>query len=131
MVRGEGFASGESLKLLWSRVVGNRMTGRGWEEAADVIAESKADAAGRVEFGFKVPTSAARILSPSSRRAARKTGTFWIKPTALPLDIARGPVGVPYTPQGGRLERDSQHRTWSTTTATSATPASTARAILS
>ncbi len=54
-VRGEGFAPDESLKLYWSRVVGNRMTGRGWQEATDVIAESRADPQGRAEFRFKVP----------------------------------------------------------------------------
>jgi hypothetical protein len=97
MVHGEGFAPGESLKLLWSRVVGNRMTGRGWEEAADVIAESKADPAGRVEFRFKVPDDlgGSHPLSVESTRG-QKTGTFWIKPTALPLDIGRGPVGTTF-----------------------------------
>jgi len=98
MVHGEGFAPGESLKLLWSRVVGNRMTGRGLEEAADVIAESKADPAGPVEFRFKVPDDlgSSHPLTVEST-GGQKTGTFWIKPTALPLDIGRGrPVGATF-----------------------------------
>jgi hypothetical protein len=97
VVRGEGFAPGESLKLSWSRVVGNRMTGRGWQEATDVIAESRADAAGRVEFRFKVPDDlgGSHTLSVDSTRGKR-TGTFWIKPTALPMDVTRGPVGTTF-----------------------------------
>jgi hypothetical protein len=97
VVRGEGFASGESLKLNWSRVVGNRMTGRGWQEATDVIAEATADSAGRAEFRFKTPDDLGgpHTLSVESTRGT-KAGTFWIKPTALPLDVARGPVGTTF-----------------------------------
>jgi hypothetical protein len=97
VVRGEGFAPGESLKLNWSRVVGNRMTGRGWQETSDVIAESKADAEGRAEFRFNVPDDlgGSHTLSVESTRG-RQTGTFWIKPTALPMDVTRGPVGTTF-----------------------------------
>ena len=97
VVRGEGFAPGESLKLLWSRVVGNRMTGRGWQEASDIIAESKADAAGRAEFRFKVTDDlgGSHPLVVEST-LGRKTGTFWIKPTALRMDVTRGPVGTTF-----------------------------------
>ena len=54
-VRGEGFAPGEDLKLNWSRVVGNRMTGRGWQEATDVIAESQ----GRLPRPRRIPLQGA------------------------------------------------------------------------
>jgi len=96
-VRGDGFAPGEGLKLHWSRVVGNRMTGRGWQETTDVIAESKADAQGRAEFRFNAPDDlgGSHTLSVESTRG-RQTGHFWIKPTALPLDVGRGPVGTTF-----------------------------------
>ena len=113
LVRGEGFAPGENLKLNWSRVVGNRMTGRGWQEATDVVAESKADASGRAEFRFNVPDDlgGSHTLSVESTRGTQ-TGTFWIKPTALPMDVTRGPVGhhVPASSEGRGLERNRQHR---------------------
>ena len=62
-----------------------------------MIAESKADPAGRVEFRFKVPDDlgGSHRLTVESTRGP-KTGTFWIKPTALPLDIGRGPVGTTF-----------------------------------
>ena len=74
-VRGEGFAPDESLKLYWSRVVGNRMTGRGWQEATDVIAESRADPQGRAEFRFKVPDDlgGSHTLSVESARGKQTT----------------------------------------------------------
>ena len=55
VVSGAGFEPGKTYTLNWNTVVGNRMTGRGWEEVARPIAEAKADAAGRAEFRFKVP----------------------------------------------------------------------------
>jgi hypothetical protein len=96
-VRGEGFVPGEDLQLNWSRVVGNRMTGRGWQEASDVIAEARADSQGRAEFIFKVPDDlgGSHTLSVDSARG-KQTGNFWIKPTALPLDVGRGPVGTTF-----------------------------------
>jgi hypothetical protein len=97
VVHGSGFAPGENLKLNWSRVVGNRMTGRGWQETGEVIAETKADATGRAEFRFQVPDDlgGSHPVSVESTRGPQ-TGTFWIKPTALPLDVTRGPVGTTF-----------------------------------
>jgi hypothetical protein len=96
-VHGEGFAPGENLKLYWSRVVGNRMTGRGWQEATDVIAEGRADIQGRAEFRFNAPDDlgGSHTLTVESTRG-KQSGNFWIKPTALPLDVGRGPVGTTF-----------------------------------
>jgi hypothetical protein len=97
VVRGQGFEPGKVLQLNWTRVVGNRMTGRGWEEVSTVIAEAKADAAGRVEFHFTAPDDlgGAHGLWVESG-GEKKTGSFWIKPTALPMDVMRGPVGTTF-----------------------------------
>ncbi len=46
VVHGAGLEPGKNYQLNWTRVVGNRMTGRGWEEVSKVIAEAKADTAG-------------------------------------------------------------------------------------
>src|SRR5207302_6857369 len=63
VVRGAGLEPGKSYALNWTRVVGNRMMGPGaeqpgrtnWEELSKVVAESKADPSGRVEFRFSTP----------------------------------------------------------------------------
>jgi hypothetical protein len=95
--RGDGFRPGESLKLNWTKVIGNRMTGRGWIEDSSVIAEAKADASGRAEFHFNAPDDlggAHELWVESDGK--KKTGNFWIKATALPMDVGRGPVGTTF-----------------------------------
>jgi hypothetical protein len=98
LVRSDGLAPGTSYQLNWTRVVGNRMTGAGWQELSTVVAESIADGAGRAEFRFTAPDDlgGAHGLSIDTG-SAKKTGTYWITPTALPLDVSRGPVGTTFT----------------------------------
>jgi hypothetical protein len=96
-VAGAGFEAGKTYSLNWSTVVGNRMTSRGWEEVPRVIAEAKADAAGRAEFRFTVPDDLGGIHNLSVDTDGGKwVGSYWITPTALPLDIARGPAGTTF-----------------------------------
>ena len=56
------------------------------------------DAAGHVAFQFKAPDDlgGAHGLAADAG-GTTKTGTFWIAPTALPLDVARGPVGTTFS----------------------------------
>ncbi len=116
VVRGTGFAPGKRVALNWTTVTGNRVGGNGevssiasrmtagspgngdrgtggWEERSRVVAEALADAAGNVEFEFITPDDLGGSHGLwADAGATRKTGTFWIAPTALPLDVARGPV---------------------------------------
>src|SRR5215831_8390369 len=95
VVRGNGFEPGKTYELNWNTVVGNRMTSAGWEEKARVIAKGKADAAGRAEFHFEVPDDLGGTHNLWVQTGGtKKQGTFWIAPTALPLDVARGPAGT-------------------------------------
>jgi hypothetical protein len=96
-VRGDGFRPGDSLKLNWTKVIGNRMTGRGWIEDSSVIAEAKADATGRAEFRFNAPDDLGGVHGLWVESGGKKkTGNFWIKATALPMDVSRGPVGTTF-----------------------------------
>ena len=97
VVRGSGFEAGKTYQLNWNTVVGNRMTGEGWEERARVISEGKADGAGGVEFRFKVPDDLGGAHNFwVDAGGTKKQGAYWIAPTALPLDVARGPVGTTF-----------------------------------
>jgi hypothetical protein len=97
VVKGSGFEVGKTYQLNWNTVVGNRMTGAGWEEKARVLAEGKADAAGRAEFHFKVPDDLGGLHNLwVDAGGAKKQGAYWIAPTALPLDVERGPVGTTF-----------------------------------
>jgi hypothetical protein len=97
VVAGNGFEAGKTYRLNWNTVVGNRMTGAGWEEKARVIAEGTADASGRAEFRFKAPDDLGGVHNLwVDVGGAKKQGAFWIAPSALPLDVARGPVGTTF-----------------------------------
>ncbi len=98
VVRGEGFEPGKTYQLNWTRVVGNRMTGAGWEEGSHVVAEAKADGSGRTEFQFKVPDDlgGSHGLWVDLGGGKKKTGVYWIKATALPMNVGRGPVGTEF-----------------------------------
>jgi hypothetical protein len=97
-VSGAGFAPGRRYALAWTTTIGNRVGGRGWNETSRPVAEAVADPSGRVEFHFAVPDDlgGAHALSVENG-AANQTGSLWIKPTALPLDVGHGPPGTPFT----------------------------------
>jgi hypothetical protein len=93
-----GLRPGETYKLNWTRVIGNRMSGQGWEESAVPVAEAKADAQGRIEFAFKTPDDLGGTHGLFVQTGAtKKLGTHFIKATALPLDVSKGPVGTKFT----------------------------------
>jgi hypothetical protein len=97
VVKGAGFEAGKTYKLNWSTVVGNRMSGNGWEEQGRVVAESTADAAGRAEFHFRTPDDLGGQHNVwVDLGGPKKVGAFWVAPTALPLDVARGPAGTTF-----------------------------------
>jgi hypothetical protein len=98
VVKTGGLAPGKPYKLNWSTVAGNRMTDLGWQEQGRVIAESTADAAGQAEFHFKAPDDlgGVHMLWVDLEGDKKKQGAFWLAPSALPLDIARGPAGTTF-----------------------------------
>jgi hypothetical protein len=97
-VRGEGLEPGKDYQLNWTRVVGNRMTGQGWEEISKTIAQSKADGSGRAEFNFATPDDLGGTHGLwIDTGTKKKIGSYWIKPTPLPVDVTRGPAGTTFT----------------------------------
>jgi hypothetical protein len=97
-VSGAGFAPGRRYALEWATIVGNRVGGHGWNESTRPVAEAAADSSGRLHFNFAVPDDLGGAHSLSVENGNEKqTGTFWIKPTALPLDVQRGPPGTRFT----------------------------------
>ncbi len=97
-VSGDGFAAGKRYALAWTTVIGNRVGGRGWNEASRPVAAAVSDSSGRVEFHFAVPDDLGGTHPLSVENGAeQQTGSLWIKPTALPLDVEHGPAGTPFT----------------------------------
>ncbi len=98
VTRGTGFRAGKNYKLNWTTVAGNRIVGPGWTEKSKVIKAATADASGNLKFSFKVPDDLGGTHKLWVQDgAARKSGSYWITPTALPLDVDHGPAGTPFT----------------------------------
>jgi hypothetical protein len=120
-VRGAGFEPGKSVELHWNTVTGNRINNgavldsvesrmaagagdrsdnatAGWEVRPRVVAEAKADAQGNVEWRFNAPDDlgGSHGLWAEAAGGVKKIGTFWIAPTAFPLDATRGPDGTTF-----------------------------------
>ena len=99
LVSGSGFEPEKNYQLNWTTVIGNRVApgGGGWEESSKVIAESKADSAGQVEFRFNTPDDLGGWHGLwIDVGSDKKRATHWIAPSALPLDVGRGPVGTTF-----------------------------------
>jgi hypothetical protein len=96
-VSAAGLTPGHHYALAWTTTIGNRVGGHGWNESAKPVAEAVADPSGRVEFHFATPDDlgGAHALSVEDG-AGKQTGSLWIKPTAFPLDVERGPPGTPF-----------------------------------
>ena len=96
-VSGAGFTPGKRYTLAWTTVIGNRVGGHGWNEASRPVAEGVADPSGRAEFPFAVPDDLGGAHALSVENGFEKqTVSLWVKPTAFPLDVERGPPGTPF-----------------------------------
>lgn len=98
VVSGGGFEAGKVYELNWTSVTGNRVSGSGWEEESFAVAKDTADASGNLNFSFMAPDDLGGTHKLWVQNgAAKKSGAFLVTPTALPLDIDRGPAGTPFT----------------------------------
>jgi len=97
-VSSSGLEPGKTYKLNWTRVIGNRMTGQGWEDISIPVADAKADGSGRAEFAFKTPDDLGGTHGLwIDTGEDKQIGTHFIKATALPIDVTKGPVGTAFT----------------------------------
>jgi hypothetical protein len=89
---------GKTYQLNWDTVTGNRVALNGWETRSSVVAQAMADANGRAAFGFTVPDDLGGAHAVwIDDGGKRREGSFWVTPTALPLDVAAGPAGTDFT----------------------------------
>ena len=94
----DGLSPGERYTLNWTRVIGNRIDGRGWAESSVPVAEAVVDAAGKIAFEFETPDDLGGTHGLwIDVDGTMKRGTHWVKPTALAMDVTSGPVGTEFT----------------------------------
>ncbi len=97
-VSASGLRSGERYTLNWTRVIGNRIDGRGWAESSTPVAEAVANADGDVAFEFETPDDLGGTHGVwLDADGTTMRGTHFVKTTAFPIDITSGPVGTAFT----------------------------------
>ncbi len=97
-VNAEGLRPGDSYELNWTRVIGNRIDGDGWAESSVPVATAVANADGTTAFEFETPDDLGGLHGLwIDADGTMLRGTHFLKTTALPLDVTRGPVGTQFT----------------------------------
>ncbi len=98
-LHGRGLTPGRPLQLLWFRVVGNRMSGAGWDETSTSLGTVTPKADG----SFELPLKALDDLGGAHRIEARSEGKkvaegfFTVTPSVFAIQPASGPAGTPFT----------------------------------
>jgi hypothetical protein len=93
---GAGFQPGADVDLVWYRVVGNRVSGQGWDEQSLPLTQATASADG----SFSVPVEVPHDVGGAHRIEAQvggetvSTTEFAITPAASSLTPASGPSGT-------------------------------------
>ncbi len=95
-VHARGLPPNADVDLAWATVVGNRVSGSGWEEQAKAIGQARTDASGALAWQLTVPDDLGGLHTVSARAGGRTLagGTFTIRPSAALLSVTSGPPGT-------------------------------------
>jgi hypothetical protein len=95
-VVGKGFAPGQAVALQWFRIVGNRVSGNGWEEKALDLGTVDAAADGTFTFATEVPgdVGGAHRIEASQGGDVLGDTIVTITPWAEPVDVASVTTGT-------------------------------------
>ncbi len=96
---GKGFSLGQEVRFLWFRVVGNRVSGGGWDEESFELGTATAEADGSISLAFTTPDDLGgghRIEAISAGDKITETA-FVITPSISELAVSSGPVGTELT----------------------------------
>ncbi len=95
-VKARGLPINTALDVTWSTVVGNRVSGNGWDEQVKTIATVNTDAAGDLNWTLLVPDDLGGAHTVGLKAGDRTvaTGVFTIQPSAQELSVSRGPSGT-------------------------------------
>jgi hypothetical protein len=98
---GSGLTAGADLTLTWYTVIGNRVGGQGWDEAAEELTQVTVGQDGTFQYALSVPDD----LGGPHRIEASVGGTvvaetqMTITPSAVSISPTSGPVGTVITIQ--------------------------------
>src|SRR5262249_22174850 len=97
VLKGEGFAAGAPMRMVWETSVGSRVTEAGFTTQENGIGEITSDAGGRIERTLTIPDDLGGLHGLAIRRgddlAAR--AHFVIETSIVDMSPPSGPAGTP------------------------------------
>ena len=99
MLKGEGFAPGAPMRLVWETSVGSRVTAAGFTTEDNEIGEIKADVNGRIEQVVAIPDDLGGLHGLAIRRGDDLVARvhFVIETSIVDISPRSGPAGTPVT----------------------------------
>jgi hypothetical protein len=96
-LRGEGFAGGTVLRLVWETSVGSRVTGSGFAPEERVIGQVKVGSDGRIDLPVTIPDDLGGLHGLALRRADDLVARafFVIETSIVSITPTSGPSGTP------------------------------------
>lgn len=98
-LHGKGFSPDQEIQFLWFRVVGNRISGTGWDETSVELGTATVQVNGSVSLPFTTPDDLGGPHRIEAINAENKVAeaSFFITPSIFPLEVSSGPVGTQLT----------------------------------
>jgi hypothetical protein len=95
-ISGSDFEADTEISIQWFRIVGNRVSGQGWDEQALDVATLTADADGKFSDEWEVPTDVGGPHRIEARVNGETVAETWMSVlvAAQPLPVTRGPWGT-------------------------------------
>ena len=99
MLRGEGFAAGRQLQLVWQTFVGSRVSGEGYGPSERPLGTTTVGRDGRIEVPVTVPDDLGGLHGLEVRDGDRMLARvfFVIETSIVSISPTSGPVGTPVT----------------------------------
>ena len=97
MLKGEGFAAGTTLQLVWETSVGSRVTGAGFAPQENAIGDVKVGSDGRIERPLAIPEDLGGLHGVALRRDAELVARafFVVETSIVSITPTSGPAGTP------------------------------------
>ncbi len=99
VIRGQGFAPGAAMRLVWETSVGSRVSGDGFTPQENDIAEVKADAGGLIDSTLAIPDDLGGLHGLVLRQGDQSVARvyFVIETSVVEMSPRSGPAGTPVT----------------------------------
>ena len=99
VLKGEGFAPGAPMRLVWETAVGSRVTENGFTPQENELGEIKADGNGRIDRTLTIPDDLGGLHGLAVRRGDDLIARahFVIETSLVDVSPRSGPAGTPVT----------------------------------